>query len=288
MGFTDSVRSIFTPAEVVIGKRRLVRALMDEKNTHVTTQNRIKFAAAVALLLLAMASIASAGEVQEQVCDVRADYALGIEDYPAAIRTHTELVREHPGDALAHYHLGFAEGMVGDRTAEITEYQRAEALGLRNWDLFLNLGLAQLERGDLEAATDSLRQAVSLGDSHPESHFNLALVYDRRRMLADAEREMLASLRLNPRQPDAENALGVIYAEEGQTRRASLLWREMVRETPDYAPARRNLESLGSQSLVARRVAAAASPPAVAAKTLNDDDLPASEQPTRSAQVTGD
>ena len=45
--------------------------------------------------------------------------------------------------------------MIGNRTAEIKEYQRAAALGLRNWDLFLNLGLAQLENGDLEAATDS-------------------------------------------------------------------------------------------------------------------------------------
>ena len=31
---------------------------------------------------------------------------------------------------------------------ELTEYQRAVALGLRNWDLFLNLGLAQFESGD--------------------------------------------------------------------------------------------------------------------------------------------
>ena len=72
---------------------------------------------------------------------------------------------------------------MGNRMAEIREYQRAEALGLETWDLFLNLGLAQLENGDLDAATDSLRRAVVLGENHSESHFNLALVDERRGML---------------------------------------------------------------------------------------------------------
>jgi Flp pilus assembly protein TadD len=166
-------------------------------------------------------------------------------------------VRKHPDNALAHYHLGFAEGMVGNRTAELSEYQRAAALGLRNWDLFLNLGLAQLENGDLDEATDSLQRAVLLGEDHSESHFNLALVYERRGMLADAERETLDSLRFNPGQPDALNSLGVIYAEQGNTVRALLVWRELVREVPDYQPARTNLALLGSQVTVARGETAA-------------------------------
>lgn len=235
-------------------------------------KNKIWFGAAVLLLSLslAIARNATAG-VSEQVCDVRADYALGVEDYPQAIRLHSEVVREHPDDALAYYHLGFAQGMVGNRTAEVREYQRAAALGLKNWDLFLNLGLAQLGNGDLDAATDSLRQAVFLGESHSESHFNLALVYERRGMHADAEREMIASLHLNPAQPEALNALGVIYAHEGKTVSASTEWRELVREMPDYEPARANLALLGSQTEVARDETAAVVPaPAEAVKAVED------------------
>ena len=70
-------------------------------------------------------------------------------------------------------------------------------------------------------------------------------------MLADAEQETLASLQLNPRQPDARNLLGVIYAQEGKTVRASLVWRELVRDVPDYEPARTNLALLGTQREVA-------------------------------------
>jgi Flp pilus assembly protein TadD len=222
-----------------------------------STRKRIAFAAVVLLLSLGIARIACAGGADQQVCDVGADYALGVEDYPKAIRLHAEVARKHPDNALAHYHLGFAEGMVGNRTAELSEYQRAAALGLRNWDLFLNLGLAQLENGDLDEATDSLQRAVLLGEDHSESHFNLALVYERRGMLADAERETLDSLRFNPGQPDALNSLGVIYAEQGNTVRAVLVWRELVREGPDYQPARTNLALLGSQVTVARGETAA-------------------------------
>lgn len=116
--------------------------------------------------------------------------------------------------------------------------------------MFLNLGLAQLEDGDLDAATDNLRQAVLLGENHAESHFNLALVYEQRGLHTDAEREAMASLRLNPQQPDTRNLLGVIYAREGRTAGAWLVWRELMREAPEYEPARKNLALLGSQNEV--------------------------------------
>jgi Flp pilus assembly protein TadD len=256
-----------------------------------STPNRIAFASAILLLSLGIAYKASADGADQQICDVGADYALGVEHYSEAVRLHAEVVRKRPDDALAHYHLGFAQGMTGNRTAEVREYQHAAALGLRNWDLFLNLGLAEFENGDLDAATDNLRQAVLLGEDHPESHFNLALVYERRGLLADAEREMLASLRLNPRQPDARNSLGVIYAEEGNTVRAALVWRELVRESPDYEPARQNLALLGSRVEVAPgETAAVALPPAAAVKATEEQPnpcSPASEIQPRAAQASG-
>jgi Flp pilus assembly protein TadD len=92
---------------------------------------------------------------------------------------------------------------------------------------------------------------VLRGQNHPESHFNLALVYERRGLLADGEREMLTSLKLDPRQPDARNLIRVIYAEERETERASLVWRELVHDVPDYGPARENLRLLNNQRGVA-------------------------------------
>jgi Flp pilus assembly protein TadD len=229
-------------------------------------------AVVISLLSFWIPNDAIAGGAEQQVCDVSADYSLGIEDYSEAIRRHADVVRKHPENALAHYHLGFALGMVGDRMAEVKEYQRAEELGLRSWDLFLNLGLAELESGELDAASDSLRSAVLLGENHSESHFNLALIEQRRGMLLDAEHEALMSLRLNPDQPDARNLLGVIYAQKGETVRASLVLSELVRDQPDYQPARTNLAILGSPSEVANgETAAVVLPPTAVVKAIRDE-----------------
>lgn len=208
-------------------------------------------AATIFLFLPWTTNHAIAGSAEQQICDIGVDYSLGVEDYPEAIRRHVDVVRKHPDNALAHYHLGFVLGMVGETKAEIEEYQRAGKLGLRSWDLFLNLGLAELEINDLDAASDSLQRAVRLGEDHSESHFNLALVDERRGMLADAERETLAALRLNREQPDARNLLGVIYAQKGETARASQIWHDLVRDLPDYEAARANLGILGNPNEVA-------------------------------------
>jgi tetratricopeptide (TPR) repeat protein len=190
----------------------------------------IVLAAVASLLLIWPSGVSTAAENESQVCDVDADYYLGIEDYSEAIRRHILVVRAHPANALVHYHLGFALGMVGDKIGEVKEYRVARALGLKVWDLFLNLGLAELEEGGIDAATDSLRLAVLFGPDHSESHFNLALVEAQRGMLSDAEHEALESLRLNPEQPDALNLLAVIYSRENPTERGSLLSGEVVRE----------------------------------------------------------
>src|SRR5271156_3680029 len=65
-----------------------------------------------------------------QICDLDADFALGREDYPAAIILHRKLLQTQPDNALAHYHLGFAYGMTGRTSEELTEYLTAARLGL--------------------------------------------------------------------------------------------------------------------------------------------------------------
>jgi tetratricopeptide (TPR) repeat protein len=143
-------------------------------------------AAGIALFSLSIRAYAIAGANTAQICDVSADYSLGIEDYPSAVRLHLEVVRQHPENALAHYHLGYAYGMLGNGFSELKEFRQAEALGLRRWDLYLNMGLAQRDIGQLESATRSMQRSVFLGPEHPESHLDLALLYHDQGRLADA------------------------------------------------------------------------------------------------------
>jgi len=215
-----------------------------------TAESSLSASTAITLLLICLCGPGlAANPSQEPNCDVKADHYLAIEDYTAAIRLHREFLQKHRANALAHYHLGFAYGMRGDKTRELNEYQLAIALGLSSWDLFLNTGVAFLANGNLAAATDAFQHAIRLGPNQPESHYNLGVVYERRDMLTEAEQEMLSTLRLEPKELDARNMLGVIYAREGKKAEASAQWSALLREAPDYSQARTNLAVLEGQAV---------------------------------------
>jgi len=209
---------------------------------------KLTVTATALLIVLSAAATGMAAAADEQICDVTADFALGVEDYPRAIILHRKLLESHRNDALAHYHLGFAYGMVGQRAEEVTEYLEAAALGLHKWDLFLNLGLAYLEQQQLAKAAAAFETAVSLGPEHAETHLNLAIVYERERKLREALQEITASRRLAPEDPEAGNTNAIICAEMGDLACARDIWITLVRTVPDYTPARANLLILGSSS----------------------------------------
>jgi tetratricopeptide (TPR) repeat protein len=193
---------------------------------------------------LGVSAASKAGHLDLQVCDPVADFYLGVENYPQAIQSHLLVLQQHPENALAYYHLGFAYGMVGDHHRELNDYQKAVGLGLSNWDLFLNMGLLYMESGSLDSASQVLQLAALLAPYRPETHFNLGLLDERLGMYQKAEQEILLSLRLDPNQDDARNTLGVIYAEQGNYERAHEEWADLVKSHPDYAPARANLAIL--------------------------------------------
>ena len=109
---------------------------------------QLRVAAITLVLLLQCVTSSQAAGPKDEICDVNADFALGLEDYPAAITLHRKVLRARNDNALAHYHLGFAYGMTGHKRDEINEYLAASRFGLDKWDLFLNLGLAYLDQND--------------------------------------------------------------------------------------------------------------------------------------------
>jgi tetratricopeptide (TPR) repeat protein len=212
----------------------------------------------VLLLTLApvgAAQVKPASGVGEQVCNVQADFFLGLEDYPEAIRLHQQVLARDPQDALAHYHLGFAYGMAGRHREELAEYQRAVQLGLTDWTLFLNLGLAYFERMDYSRAADALTVAEVLAPERSEPHYNLALTYERMRMLSLAEQEALAALALAPRDRDIRNTLAIVLAERGRYAQAREQWNALLADDPEYAPAKANLAILDRARATAGGVA---------------------------------
>jgi Flp pilus assembly protein TadD len=210
---------------------------------------RLLFAAIALALFLPCVASSWAAASKEEICDVDADFALGLEDYPAAIALHRKVLRAHNDNALAHYHLGFAYGMAGRKTDEINEYLAAARLGLDKWDLFLNLGLAYLSQNEGPKAISTLQTAVLLGPDHPEVHFDLAIAYEKGNRLHEALQEIIVSLDLAPEDPDERNTKGVICAKLGNLVCARDEWAHLVQVEPNYAPARVNLATLNGSHM---------------------------------------
>src|SRR6201993_1363928 len=180
-----------------------------------TVTNTSIFAAVLLAFSSAMASGPPVRQANKLVCDVAADIALETQDYPTAIDLHRKLLRSGKNNALAHYHLGFAYGMTGNVSEEISEYRTAIGLGLKVWDLFLNLGLAYYDQHDLNGATAALGTAVLLGPEHAETHFNLAVIYEKENRLSEALQEISETLILEPEDMDAANTQAIICARMG-------------------------------------------------------------------------
>jgi Tfp pilus assembly protein PilF len=111
---------------------------------------------------------------------------------------------------------------------EIGEYRRAATLGLQNWDLFLNLGLAYAERLELANALAALKRAVSLAPERVETHFNLALLYEQETRRNEALKITVAR-RLDPQDLDVENTNAILCAEISDLVCARNLWTHLVR-----------------------------------------------------------
>jgi tetratricopeptide (TPR) repeat protein len=223
------------------------------KDDMISKQNRaaiLFLLSAILVVALPHASRAADGDSQA-VCDSTADVSLGEENYGETIRVHQEILRRDPGNALAHYHLGFAYSMTNNTGAELREYERAQQLGLRQWDFFLNLGILRLERNELSLALDALDAAAKIGPQHPEAHFNLGLAYERAGFMAEAANEVALSLKLEPGQLDAQNELAAIYAQMGDYGRARAMWTELAVAHPEYVPGVKNLKTLKEMTIEA-------------------------------------
>ena len=205
---------------------------------------KLIFAASVLLPIFSAMNSKAAVVPADGSCDVAADIALEVGDYATAIELHQRLLQAEGNNAVAHYHLGFAYGMAGIATEEIAEYRRAIGLGLKKWDLFLNLGLAYAERDEPQSAIAALETAVSLGPEHAEAHFDLAVVYEEENRLDEALPQIISSLVLDPRNSDALNTDAIICARMGNVSSARNIWLQLLQQEPNYAPARNNLALL--------------------------------------------
>ena len=142
------------------------------------------------------------------------------------------------------------------RLAEAESHQaRAETLGAGRWEIQQWIGTVWLSLGRLERAGAAFQRAVTLAPEEPQPHADLALLWIRSGEEARAQ-ESLGRAGSLGESAGFRNRLAIAYAEAGRPERAIALFEALLREHPDFAPARNNLASLR------RALASSAGPPA--------------------------
>lgn len=150
------------------------------------------------------------------VCPEFADLPLRNGLYEQAIEDHLRVLNEEPENALAHYHLGYAYGQLGQHVGEVQEYERALDLGLTREDVLFNLGMAYAELGALDKAEQTLRRVITIAPDSSDNHEALGMVYYEQRHFDEAIASCERATRLEPENPHAWHCLALALAGAGK------------------------------------------------------------------------
>jgi tetratricopeptide (TPR) repeat protein len=147
-------------------------------------------------------------------------------DVRQAIQLFTRALEADPTFALAAYHLGQAQQLLGNLEDSVTQFRRAIALDATSVPARVECGAALIERGDPDQAIRELVEALRLDPTEDDAHAMLARAYWDKGAWLQAIDEAGRALLLNPSnaqaylwRADAERQLAAVEKDKaGQLR----------------------------------------------------------------------
>ena len=108
----------------------------------------------------------------------------------------------------------------------------------------LAVGDLLLEKGDLQGAEAQYRAVLQQNPQSDVAWNNLGLVLMRTNRVNEAIRALERAVALNPKSPVYLNNLGAAYERAGQRQKARTMYEQALRQDPNFADARQNLERI--------------------------------------------
>ena len=178
-------------------------------------------------------------------CDRAADEAMKRHDYVTGILLHNGFLEKSPSNPLALYHLGYANGRLGDHQKEVFYYEEAIALGFKEDRIFYNLGMAYGDLNQMEDAIGAFKKALDINTENADNHFGLAMAYYQSG-IADrlAEEEFLKAIKMDPANLDARLYLSMLYTDRGELPKATEQLQKILKVDPTHYRAREFLERI--------------------------------------------
>ncbi len=118
-------------------------------------------------------------------------------DYATAAADYERYLAQKPGDAAAHFDLGYVYTAQKEKDKAIAEYRKAIALDPKMAQAYLNLGISLLD-DDAKAAIAPLQKATELNYDYAQGHYLLGTAEERAGQSADAVKEYTIAVKLDP------------------------------------------------------------------------------------------
>ncbi len=181
----------------------------------------------------------------------RADKAMAEQNFAVAVEALEQFVQKEPGDAYAHFHLGYSYTGLKDWPKAIAAYRRAIEHKPDLAAAQLNLGLLLYEHESPQAALAPLRRAAELLANEARPHFLLGTALERSGRATEAIVEFRAAAALDPKDTATQVALGRVLLNSGKYADAEAAFHEALALDESHLDARLGLAQalIGQQEL---------------------------------------
>jgi tetratricopeptide (TPR) repeat protein len=164
--------------------------------------------------------------------------------FPDAANLIEQSVRLDPDAAYSYNALGIAYLEQGQFDKAIPAFRDA-AHRAPHWSYPLhNEALARVESGDYQGAIRLYQHAMRLTPRYGYLPYNLGLVYQRLNRRKEAEASYRKAIAIAPDSAEAYNALGTLKASDGKPAEAEKDYRDALQRNPNLLAARHNLALL--------------------------------------------
>lgn len=104
-----------------------------------------------------------------------------------------------------------------------------------------NQAVVHIKNKKFDEAIELLVDVTSQTDKHSAPYINLAIAYSETGKIKDAEKVLLKALTINPLHPVTNNELGLVYRKSGRFAEARITYERVIKNYPQFLPARKNL-----------------------------------------------
>ncbi len=166
------------------------------------------------------------------------NYDLAIENFQRALQIDSQ-------HSIALLNLASAYRQKKDWPKAKSALERALALNPDDAEANYGLGIVYAQLNDTDRAYDYLEKAVTLRPAYPEALNNLGILYLRTHRPDEAVKSFEESIRVAPAYDQAYLNLARVYVIQGEREKAKAVLRELLKQHPDHAKAKEELNQLG-------------------------------------------